>query len=455
VVGRTRIDDSGHKRFSPVLGVHGSIMDLVRTEIVTPDVELDRLLRQRDVRSVFQPLVDLNTGATVGYEALARGPAGSALESPAALFGVAYRTGRVPELDWVCRTTALRAAIEAQLHPALSLFVNSEPVSMRAGCPADLAEAVAEAGRLRVVMEVTERAVAADPAGLLAAIARARADGWGVALDDVGAEPASLAIMPFVRPDVIKLDLGLIQNRPTLDVARTVSAVLAQAERTGATVLAEGIETPQHADVARAMGATVGQGWLYGRPGPLPAVTRSPGRLPGPCDDVDDAATTTPFQVVAGRRPVSRVSKDLLMPMSQHLEHNGLDPHEPIVLLACFQEARHFTADTRRRFSRLAEHAAFVGAVGVGMPSVPAPGVRGGNLRPNDLLRGEWDVIAVGPHFAGALVARDCGDDGPDRGRRFDYAITHDRDLVIRAARALLATLVPAEPSAWSGAGGR
>jgi EAL domain-containing protein (putative c-di-GMP-specific phosphodiesterase class I) len=415
-----------------------------QTRTLSPDVELDRLLRRRDVRSVFQPLVDLSTGATVGFEALARGPAGSPLESPAALFGTAYRTGRVAELDWVCRSVALRTALDAGLNPALSLFVNSEPASVRAACPVDLWDAVADAGRrLRVVMEVTERAVAADPAGLLAAIARARANGWGVALDDVGAEPASLAVMPFVRPDVIKLDLGLIHNRPTLDVARTVSAVLAQAERTGATVLAEGIETPQHADVARAMGATIGQGWYFGRPGPLPAATFSPGRLPVPHEDVEDAGTT-PFQVVAGRRPVTRVSKDLLMPMSLHLEHNGLDPHDPIVLLACFQEARHFTAGTRRRFSRLAEHAAFVGAVGVGMPTVPAPGVRGGDLRTDDPLRGEWDVIAVGPHVAGALVARDCGDDGPERGRRFDYAITHDRDLVIRAARTLLATLVPA-----------
>jgi DICT domain-containing protein len=55
-------------------------------------------------------------------------------------------------------------------------------------------------------------------------------------------------------------------------------------------------------------------------------------------------------------------------------------------------------------------------------------------------------VIVVGPHFAGALVARDCGDTGPDLQRRFDCVITYDRPLVIEAARALLSTLLPATP---------
>ena len=130
--------------------------------------------------------------------------------------------------------------------------------------------------RLRVVMEVTERAVARDPAGLLGAVAWARAVGWGVALDDVGAEPASLAVMPFVRPDVIKLDLRLIQGRTTAEVARIVNAVRAQAEQTGAHILAEGIETRRHAEIARTMGATIGQGYLYGRPGRLPTGIRPP-----------------------------------------------------------------------------------------------------------------------------------------------------------------------------------
>ena len=413
---------------------------------VAPEVagELDRIVGARAVRAVFQPLIDLDSGDVVAYEALARGPAGSPLESPAALFTAAYGSGRVAELDWACRAAAFQAAARAGLDPSLRLFVNCEPVSLGVPCPDDLWPTVdAAERRLRVVMEVTERAVARDPAGLLAAVARARAVGWGVALDDVGAEPASLAVMPFVHPDVIKLDLQLVQGRTTAEVARIVNAVRAQAERTGARILAEGIETRRHAEIARTLGATVGQGWLYGRPGRLPEGTRPPrtalGLLPEPAAVEDQ----TPFEVVSAERVPERAPKDLLLPMSIHIEGKGLDAAEPGVLLACFQEARHFTPGTRARFGRLAARAALTGALGAGMPAVPAPGVRGASLGPGDPLAGEWDVIMVGPHFAAALTARDCGDDGPDADRRFDFVITHDRDLVLRAAQPLLDRLLP------------
>ena len=407
--------------------------------------EFERLLDARDVRVVFQPLVDLGTGDVVGYEALARGPAGSAFERPDVLFAAAYRAGRVAELDWVCRAAAYRAALAADLHPTCTLFVNAEPTSPGAGCPDDL-QGTIDAGtqRLRVVLEVTERAVAADPSGLLAAVARIRAAGLGVALDDVGAEPGSLAVMPFVQPDVIKLDLRLLQDRTTTEVARIVAAVAAQAERSGAAVLAEGIETARHLDVARALGATLGQGYRFGQPGELPAWMprpRQPQRLLG---SPVGGGPVTPFTVVAACRATRTATKDVLLPISRHLEQKGVDEPEPIVLLACFQKAGHFTPATRRRYAALARRAAFTAALGVGMPAEPQAGIRGANLAPGDRLRGEWDVIIVGPHFAGALVARDLGDhDGPEGQRRFEFALTHDRDLVVEAARTLLGRVIP------------
>lgn len=195
------------------------------------DRTVHEVIDRRGVRSVFQPLVDLDSGQVLGYEALARGAAGSPVESPLALFAAAAAVGRTVELDWVCRAAAYRAALAAGLHRSVTLFVNNEPVALNSRCPADLLPVVTRAEeRLRIVSEMTEHALAADPAGLLAATARARAVGWGVALDDVGAEPGSLAFLPFVRPDVVKLDLRLIQDRTTAEVARIVNAVLAETE---------------------------------------------------------------------------------------------------------------------------------------------------------------------------------------------------------------------------------
>lgn len=69
--------------------------------------------------------------------------------------------------------------------------------------------------------------------------------------------------------------------------------------------------------------------------------------------------------------------------------------------------------------------------------------MRGGDLSADDPLRAEWNVAVVGPHFAAAFVGRDLGDGGPDMDRRFEFAITHDRTLAIRAAAAMMARISP------------
>jgi EAL domain-containing protein (putative c-di-GMP-specific phosphodiesterase class I) len=404
-----------------------------------------RILDERAVQPVFQPLIDLDSRHVLGYEALARGPMGSALESPAALFGAAWRAGRVAELDWACRAAAFTGAVEAGLGPPFTLFVNAEPVSLGVACPADLRPAIELGkGRLRVVLEVTERAVAGDPARLLATVARARQAGWGVALDDVGAAPASLAVLPFVRPDVIKLDIRLLQGRTTAEAAHIVNSVRAHAERTDAMVVAEGIETIKHAREAVAAGATVGQGFLFGHPAPLPSAMPPPPGEAIPLRQVPAAAgAATPWELVTASREPRRATRDLLVEMCLQLEHQGLDAAEPNVLLACFQEAGHFTPATRSRYEFLATRAAFTGALGHGMPPAPVAGVLGADLAADDPLRREWDLVVIGPRFAAALVARDRYDRGPAARRGFDVVVTHDRDLVIRAAEPLLRRLVP------------
>jgi diguanylate cyclase (GGDEF)-like protein/PAS domain S-box-containing protein len=111
-----------------------------------------------------------------------------------------------------------------------------------------------------------------------------------------------------------------------------------------------------------------------------------------------------------------------------------------------FQHVKHFTPSTERRYTGLAERVGFVCALGEGMATVPAPGVRGAVLDHEDPLRTEWDVVVVAPHFAVALLAKDIGADGPDQDRCFDYALTYDRDVVVRAANTLLARVVPRLP---------
>ncbi|MGN6686794.1 MAG: diguanylate cyclase domain-containing protein [Actinomycetales bacterium] len=408
------------------------------------------------VRSVFQPIIDLDEGTVVAYEALARGPRGTALERPDALFASARAEGLLSELDDACRRAAFRSAVELGLFSPLTVFVNVEPEVLDSA-PLDDLLAIAESapGELRVMLEITERALSTRPAELLRTVERVRSLGWGVALDDVGAETMSLAFMPLLQPDVVKLDLRLVQERPTPQVAEIMNAVNAYAERSGALLLAEGIENDEHLLVARALGARLGQGWLFGRPVEVPppglptaAIPLSQVSLVG-LDDTDNDTALSPFACLPESTVLRRSNKRLLIELSKHLERQAMAVGDTCVVASTFQEARHFTPLTRQRYTELAARVGFVCALGEGLPSEPLPGlpVRGAELAPDDPVRGEWDIAVIGPHFAAALLARDLGETGPDLDRGFEFGLTYDRDAVVRAANALLSRVVPRAPA--------
>jgi EAL domain-containing protein (putative c-di-GMP-specific phosphodiesterase class I) len=403
-----------------------------------PD-DFDHIVDSRLVGAAFQPITELTTGDIVGFEALARPPNPSTFPDVASLFEEAYRRGRVGELDWVCRAAVFRAVLDHHVPPELPIFVNVEPAALNAPCPADIIGPFAAATHQgRFVVEVTERAHADDPAELLAAVDRTRDVAIGVALDDVGARPASLALMPLIAPDVIKLDLSLVQNQPTPEIARIVSVIRSEAERTGAVIVAEGIESAHHVTVAESMGATLGQGWLFGMPGELPADLTTPRHALTPFSAPSHTADT-PFDEARRRRTPRASNRRLLAAASEHLEHEFLASTGKAVLLASFQHQRNLTPTIRRRYERLAQHTVLTAALGQDMPSAPGPGIRGVDLDPEDPLCREWTVVVLGHQLAGALIARQTTDASDE----FDAIITHDRDLVIAAARSLCRRLPP------------
>ncbi|WP_246063574.1 diguanylate cyclase domain-containing protein [Blastococcus colisei] len=409
----------------------------------TLESALDAALAPGGVRSVFQPIVELDTGRVVAYEALARGPEGL-LQRPDLLFAAARDAGRLAELDEICRAAAFQGAVDQGLLAPLTVFVNVEPEILDSA-PMDDLLAIAEGAprSLRIVLEITERALAARPAELLRTVERVRSLGWGVAVDDVGADSMSLAFLPLLAPDVIKLDLSLVQERPGPAIAEIMNAVNAHAERTGAVVLAEGIETHAHLATARALGATLGQGWLFGRPGPGAAPGLTAGELTLPGSAAAAPVDSSPFGCLPGTVPLRRSAKSLLIELSKQLEREAMRLGDTCVVAATFQEARHFTPSTIQRYRDLVDRTGFVCALGEDLPVEPLPGVRGAALDPADPVRGEWDVVVLSPHFSAALLARDLGDGGPDLERTFEYALTYDRDTVVRAAHALLSRVAP------------
>ena len=337
-----------------------------------PELALDEVIAN-GIRAVYQPIVDLESGDVVAYESLARGPINSRWESPGALFGAAGRQGRLAELDRACCTAALRGAARAGLRSPAALFVNIEPEVIDAEL-----DSVSRASlydlrdQLNIFFEVTERALTSRPAQLLETVERMRAGGFGIALDDVGADQRSLALLPLLRPDVVKLDLSLIHNHPSRESGEVMNGVCAYVEQTGAAILAEGVENEQHLVAARSLGATLAQGWYFGRPGPLPPAAHAhpsaialelPARV----------LASSPVALVHARRGLKIGRKDVLLSVTRALEAQALKLGAHSVVAATFQDVRHFTPRTRARYEQLGARTSLTVALGVGMPDPPAP----------------------------------------------------------------------------------
>jgi EAL domain-containing protein (putative c-di-GMP-specific phosphodiesterase class I) len=416
----------------------GSLSHVAELLLTRPRLPIDDVIDDCAIRTLYQPIVHLESGGVVGFEALSRGPEGSQLESPVAMLNAARDVGRLGELDWLCRVQAMRNAAAAKLPGTVSWFINAEPAGLQVECPDHLRPLLNRARtQLRVVLEVAEREVEVHVADLLNATDEARRDSWGVALDDVGAEEGSLALLPLLQPDVVKLDMSLIRDVPVGASVEVVGGVHAYAERTGAVILAEGIETTDQERLALALGASYGQGYLYGRPGNLPPALSVP-RHPVPLRQrPQPVSETSPFDVAASYISPKRSWAKHLMPFLTHmLDHCGRAT-EAAVLLTIFDDENHYRARADA-YDQFAKGNAFTVCM------VPGTDIRRDEPRfqvaapPSDSpLASEWGVIVLAPHFAAALLLRNVGlpMQAPNQ---VDYIFTHDRRAVIAAARAFV-----------------
>ncbi len=392
------------------------------------------------LRSVSQPLVDLDSGDVVGYEALTRGPGERGLGAPDDLFAAARREGRLSELDWACRWAAVDAARRAGLRHPLSLFINAEPEAL-GGPPGSGIERWQEMGDLRCFAEITERALTHHPAELLRLADGVRSQDWGIALDDIGANPETLALMPMLQPDVLKLDLRLLREHDSLEVAEVTHAVLSQAEETGACVIAEGIEDERQRDLAVALGARLGQGWLLGRPAPLPEV------LPQPTEPVgllprlhDRAVSPSPYAVVNDSARARTASRSTLQMVWHQIEQQVLTQRPAPVVLVAFPDQQSADAAVGR-YTELSRTLPLVAAILGPNVTLDAPGLRVQQLGSMDPAAADWNLIVLGPHYAAALVARPGPGAPPSWEAPCEFVLTFARPLVVRAANAMLTRL--------------
>ncbi len=233
-----------------------------------------RLLAERCVEAVYQPVVRLDSGAVRGYEALARPAGSSELTSVEGLFAAAQYRGLTRDLDWICR----RAAVEgAALVPAgLPLFINVS-VSALLDPMHDVDQMLLlleYAGRTAgdVVLEITEREAVPDMARFTEVLALHRAHGFRFAIDDVGEGHSTLEVLAAAAPEYIKVARGLMVAASQGGARSAIRALVAFARSSGAEVIAEGIETETERVLMMQLGVELGQGFALGEPQDLAAA---------------------------------------------------------------------------------------------------------------------------------------------------------------------------------------
>ncbi len=233
---------------------------------------LTEVFERGTVDVVYQPIVDLRDGAVVGYEALAR-PAGTGPDaSVSGLFDAARRLGRIRDLDWLCRRAALR---EARGLPAgTTIFVN-----VSAAAFLDPVHEVDQlllllrwAGRspADVVLELTEQETIPDLERLQLIAGAYREHGLRFAADDVGDGHSTLEVLAALDPEFIKVARSLSTTATRPGSRAAIRAAQAFARDSGATVIAEGVESPEVARELVALGITLGQGHHLALPAPAP-----------------------------------------------------------------------------------------------------------------------------------------------------------------------------------------
>ncbi len=242
------------------------------------ELELGGAADRGELELHYQPIVELQTNAIVGVEALVRWRHPEhGLVAPDQFIPIAEDSGLIVVLGrWVFRE-ACRQAVEWNLlrgpHRRLEVGINFSPLQLAfPDIVQEVIDEIAASGidPSLVMIEVTETALMRDTTAMIAVLDKLKALGVGIALDDFGTGYSSLGYLRKLPIDVLKLDRSFVQGIATAEDEWSVAlAVINLAASLGKKVLAEGIELPAQLAHLRALECTLGQGYLYSRPVPV------------------------------------------------------------------------------------------------------------------------------------------------------------------------------------------
>jgi EAL domain-containing protein (putative c-di-GMP-specific phosphodiesterase class I)/DNA-binding response OmpR family regulator len=227
-----------------------------------------RSVHARTIRTVFQPLLNLQTRDVLGYEALSRGPAGSEIESPDVIFEIARDFDLIWDLERLCIENVEPFLPEISKRGYLFFNLESHFIQQLQQRGTQVFDPFLK-HRNSIVIEITERSAIRDYRTFRRTLHNLKSMGFKIAIDDCGSGYASLEAVAELQPDYLKVGHSLFHGLDT-DPIRTklVDLVARCAETVGATTIAEAIENEAQLRICKDLGIQHGQGFLFARPAP-------------------------------------------------------------------------------------------------------------------------------------------------------------------------------------------
>jgi diguanylate cyclase (GGDEF)-like protein/PAS domain S-box-containing protein len=247
------------------------------------ETDLRRALERREIVPYYQPIVDFDSGAVIGFEALARWRHPSlGLLSPDLFVPVAEETGLIEPIGaWMLAEACSQVRQWQRKHPRWSTLGMSVNVSTRQlsqpGLAAEIERVLGATGLdpARLTLEITESALVNDLTAGAGAVNRLHAMSVGLHLDDFGTGYSSLAYLPSFPVHALKVDRSFVSQMDRApQQAAIVKAIVSLAHNLGMEVVAEGVETRAQADALRALQCLRGQGFLFSKPLPADEAER-------------------------------------------------------------------------------------------------------------------------------------------------------------------------------------
>jgi EAL domain-containing protein (putative c-di-GMP-specific phosphodiesterase class I) len=231
-----------------------------------------KIVNQKNIRLLAQPIIDVETNQIRAWEMLSRGPKGTVLENPLSLFSVAKQTGTLYDLEMVVLEKTFQQMIETRCKQ--DIFVNCTPITLgNIRFIGDLKLLLKKYYLLspkQIFLEITEQDSIEGLPNLQYNLKILRLMGFRVAIDDTGSGYANLNAISEILPDIIKIDRSVIENIDKNSVKESMlKGLLLVAKEAGSQVVAEGIERKEEASVITRNKVHLAQGYFYARPSVL------------------------------------------------------------------------------------------------------------------------------------------------------------------------------------------